>query len=112
MLKELITNKEKYCWSWNSDGDLILGNASMGLKGMVTFTLTPKWANISPWVEQMPGKFIGQPQTFLKGTPTYKSISILFKTIEEYLKTAPKINREQLFLLSRNTLELLHEYYQ
>ncbi|MFA8433053.1 MAG: hypothetical protein ACEPOZ_00920 [Marinifilaceae bacterium] len=109
MLKELIENKEKYYWTLNSDGDIKLGNSDLGLKAIVTFTATKKWANMAPLVEETPGKFIGKPETFSKGSENFQQIIDLEKVIKEYLKTEPKINRDK---VSRNTLNLLHKYYK
>ena len=109
MLKKLIENPEKYYWTTNSDGDVILGNSDLGLKAVVTFTWTTNWVNMSPLVEEIPGKFIGHPESFQKGSKNYNLISDLIKTIQKYLKTEPKQDRE---LTSHNTLLILQDYYK
>lgn len=109
MLEKLLENSEKYFWSINVDGDLILGNADLGLKAKLTITVTNKWANLAPLIESSPGKYIGQSKTYLEDTKEYEQISELYKKIKTQLNEPSLIEREK---ASKNTLDFLHKYYQ
>jgi hypothetical protein len=109
MLEKLLKNPEKYFWSINKDGDLVLGNADLGLKAKLTMTLTKKWTNLAPLVESSPGKYIGQSKTYLKDTKEYEQIAELYKLIKTQLKEPPLIEREK---TSKNTLTFLSKYFQ
>lgn len=109
MLEKLLKNPEKYFWSINNDGDLVLGNADLGLKAKLTLTLTKKWVNLAPLVENSPGEYIGLAETYLKDTKEYEQIAELYKKIKAQLKEPTLIEREK---TSRNTLTFLLKYYQ
>ena len=109
MLEKLIKNSEKYFWSLNKDGDLVLGNADLGLKAKLTLTLTPKWINLAPLVESSPGTYIGQSKTYLKNTKEYEQVAELYKLIKTQLKEPTIAERGK---ASKNTLSLLLKYYQ
>ena len=109
MLDQLLKNPKKYFWTRNKDGDLVLGNADLGLKGKLTFTLTPKWTNLAPLVESSPGIYIGQSKTYLNDTKEYEQVAKLYKLVKAHLKESTKIERLK---ISKNTLALLQNYYQ
>ena len=109
MLDELLKNTEKYFWTTNKDGDIVLGNSDLGLKAKVTFTVTKKWINLAPIVESNPGQFIGKPRTFLKKTKEYKQVSELYKLVKTYLKEVSLSDRGK---LSKNTFKLIQNYYK
>lgn len=109
MLEKLIKNPEKYFWTFNKDGDLVLGNADLGLKAKLTFTLTSKWINLAPLVESDPGHYIGQSKTYLKSTREYEQVSELYKLIKTHLKEPTIAERGK---ISKNTLNLLLNHYQ
>lgn len=109
MLDKLLKNPEKYFWSINKDGDLVLGNADLGLKAKLTLTLTDKWINLAPLVETSPGKYVGQSKTYLKNTKEYEQVAALYKLIKTQLKEPTLIEREK---TSKNTYSLLLNYYQ
>lgn len=108
MLEKLIKNPEKFFWSLNKDGDLVLGNADLGLKAKLTLTLTPKWTNLAPLIESSPGEYIGQSETYLKNTKEYEQVSELYKKIKTQLKEPSLVEREK---TSKNTLSFLHKHY-
>ncbi len=108
MLEELIKNTEKYFWTTNKDGDIVLGNSDLGLKAKVTFTLTKKWMNLSPIVERNPGQFIGKPKTFLKKTTEYQQVTELYKLVKEFLKITRLADRD---ILSRNSFKIIQNHY-
>ena len=109
MLEKLIKNPEKYFWSLNKDDDLVLGNADLGVKAKLTFTLTKKWINLAPLVENSPGHYIGQPKTYLKNTKEYEQVAELYKLIKNQLKEPTTVERE---IISKNTLKLILNHYQ
>jgi hypothetical protein len=109
MLEKLLTNPEKYFWAINADGDLVLGNADLGLKAKLTITLTNKWTNLAPLVESSPGIYIGQSETYLKDTKEYEQISELYKLIKSQLKEPSIIERMK---TSKNTYTFLLNHYQ
>ena len=109
MLDQLLKNPKKYFWSLNKDGDLVLGNADLGLKAKLTFTLTKKWVNLAPLVESSPGIYIGQSKTYLKDTKEYEQVEELYKLIKSQMKEAKITER---WKISRNTLTFLQNYYQ
>ncbi|PKQ61107.1 hypothetical protein BZG02_16820 [Labilibaculum filiforme] len=109
MLDQLLKNPEKYFWTQNQDGDLVLGNAECGLKGKLTFTLTDKWTNLAPLIESSPGIYIGQPKTFLKDTKEYEQVAALYKKVKIHLHDTTITERGK---ISKNTLALLQGYYQ
>ena len=109
MLEELIKNTEKYFWTTNKDGDIVLGNSDLGLKAKITFTLTKKWINLSPIVENSPGQYIGKPETFLKKTNEYKQVAELYKLVKTYLKETTLPNRIQ---LSKRTFKIIQNHYK
>ncbi|WP_320019403.1 hypothetical protein [Labilibaculum manganireducens] len=109
MLEKLLKNPEKYFWSINNDGDLVLGNADLGLKAKLTLTLTNKWINLAPLVESSPGNYIGQSETFMKNTKEYELVAELYKLIKAQLKEPTLIEREK---TTKNTYAFLLKYYQ
>jgi hypothetical protein len=109
MLEKLLKDPEKYFWSINQDGDLVLGNSDLGLKGKLTLTLTNKWTNLAPLLECGPGIYLGQPKTYLKNTKEYDQVAKLYKLIKSHLKEPSLIERAN---VSKNTYELLLNYYQ
>lgn len=108
MLEELIKNMKNYLWSLNKDGDVILGNSDIEPKAKVIFTITKKWANLAPIVENSPGIFIGKPQNYLKKTKEFEQISKLHKMVIAYLKEDPEFDAEKAL---KNTMKLLQNYY-
>ncbi len=109
MLEELIKNTEKYFWTINKDGDIVLGNSDLGLKAKITFTLTQKWINLSPIVERNPGQYVGKPKTFLKKTKEYKQVAELYKLVKAYLKEKTFSDRNQ---LSKRTFKIVQNHYK
>ena len=109
MLEKLLKDPEKYFWSINQDGDLVLGNADLGLKGKLTLTLTNKWINLAPLLESSPGIYLGQPITYLKNTKEYDQVAKLYKLIKSHLKEPSLHERAN---ISKNTYDLLLDYYQ
>jgi hypothetical protein len=109
MLEKLLKNPEKYFWSINKDGDLVLGNADFGLKAKLTLTLTNKWTNLAPLVESSPGIYIGQSKTYLKNTKEYEQVAELYKIIKTQLKEPSIIERMK---TSKNTYTFLLNHYQ
>lgn len=108
MLNDLITNIKDYYWSTNTDGDVILGSSDIEPKARITFTITKKWVNIAPIVEETPGNYIGKPQNFLKNSKEYKLVKDLIKAVKSFLKNDPKIDLDKSF---KNTLKLLQNHY-
>lgn len=108
MLEELIKNNEKYFWTSNKDGDIVLGNSDLGLKAEITFTRTKKWINIFPIVESSPGHFVGKPETFLKKTEEYKQVVEISKLVKANLKEINPTDRNK---LSKQTFKLIQKYY-
>ncbi|WP_372751954.1 hypothetical protein [Labilibaculum sp.] len=109
MLEKLLKNPEKYFWSINQDGDLILGNTDLGLKGKLTLTLTSKWINLAPLVESSPGIYLGQSKTYLKNTKEYDQVVELYKLVMCHLEEPSLVERGR---ISKNTYNLLLNYYQ
>ena len=108
MLEQLLKNTEDYFWRLNRDGDIVLGSSDIEPKAKVTFTVTKKWANVAPIVEDTPGHYIGKPENFMKKSKEYQLILDLVKTVKAYLKDDPKIDHEKSF---KNTMRLLQDYY-
>ncbi|NOU60922.1 hypothetical protein [Marinifilum caeruleilacunae] len=108
MLEKLLKNTKDYFWRLNRDGDIVLGRSDIEPKAKVTFTVTKKWANIAPIVEDSPGNYIGKPQNFMKKSKEYELITNLVKEVKAYLKDDPKIDHE---MTIENTMKLLQDYY-
>lgn len=108
MLEELIKNMKNYLWSLNKDRDVILGSSDIEPKGKVIFTITKKWANMAPIVENNPGVFIGKSRNYLKKTKEFEQISKLHKQVIAYLKEEPEFDAEKAI---KNTINLLQNFY-
>lgn len=108
MLEKLLKNTKDYFWRLNRDGDVVLGSSDIEPKAKVTFTITKKWVNISPIVEDSPGNYIGKPENFMKKSREYDLIVDLVKTVKTYLKDDPKIDHEKCL---EKTMRLLQDYY-
>ncbi|RKE02598.1 hypothetical protein [Marinifilum flexuosum] len=108
MLEKLLKNTKDYFWRLNRDGDVVLGSSDIEPKAKITFTITKKWVNIAPIVEDSPGNYIGKPENFLKKSNEYELIINLVKAVKTYLKDDPKIDHEKCL---NNTMKLLQDYY-
>jgi hypothetical protein len=108
MLETLLKNHENYLWKTNKDGDIILGTTNIEPKAQVKFTLTKKWANVAPIVENSPGNYIGKPVNYLSSSEEYKIIKKLIKLVKEYVKDYKNADHKIQF---DNTMKLLQEFY-
>jgi hypothetical protein len=108
MFDELIKNTEKYFWRFNKDGDLILGTSDIEPKAKVTFTITKKWVNVAPIVEESPGNYVGKSHNYMKKSEEYEQVVQLVKLVKAFLKNDPKVDHDKAF---KNTMKLLQDYY-
>ncbi len=109
MLKELLEHTDKYFWSLNKDGDVILGSTDIEPKARIIFTITDQWVNVAPVVEKRPNVYIGKSHNYMQNSPEYRDIVKLVKKVTKYLKKHPEIDQDWAF---KNTMKLLQDYYQ
>ncbi len=109
MLKELLEHTERYFWSLNKDGDVILGTTDIEPKARIVFTITEHWVNVAPVVEKRPNVYIGKSHNYMENTEEYKAIVKLVNKVTKYLSEHPEIDQDWAY---KNTMKLLQNYYK
>lgn len=114
MIKELISNREKYFWSKSLDGVIIIGGYNEGrFYGKIELTLEDKNIKMRIDVSNGISTSIGFPeQSFSNHTEEYIVLNELFVNFDEYLNnpkttTNQEMNRE---VLMQNVKDLLPKY--